>query len=257
MHPMTELDYQLAARAATITINRADKKNALTLAMWARLQTLIQQAQSEARVLLIRSAGDDFCAGADIAELQAHIQDHHWMTENHQQVQRTLQSLATCSIPSIAVIHGACFGGGVGIAAACDFRIASVHAKFALTPAKLGLAYSIADCKRLVDLIGIARSKEMLYTGNALPAVQALTFGLIHQMHAVNTIDQAVRTLVEQLLAASGLSISTIKHHLQRMSAGSVEDDADSRAEFAALFQSADFAEGAAAFLQRRVARFG
>ncbi len=254
---MTELSYQLDQRVATITIHRAEKKNALTLAMWKQLQLLLKQAASEARVLLIRSAGDDFSAGADIAELQAHIRDPAWMAGNHQQVQSTLRTLADCSIPSIAVIHGVCFGGGVGIAAACDFRIASVHAKFALTPAKLGLAYSIADCKRLVDLIGIARCREMLYTGAALPAVQALTFGLIHQMHAVNTIDHAVQTLVDQLLATSGQSIATIKHHLQRIAAGSVDDDAQSQAGFAALFQSTDFAEGAAAFLERRVARFG
>jgi enoyl-CoA hydratase len=233
---------------ATLSLARASKKNALTRAMWLDLQSALAQAQKRASVLILRAEGNDFCAGADLGELREHLGNAEWMQANHEIVQSAQDALYRCTIPTIAVIQGNCVGGGVGLATACDFRFASVQSQFSLTPAKLGLAYSVSDCKRLIDLIGPARAREMLFTGASISAVQALTYGLIHQMHAPNTIEHAVQTLSANLRQQSGGALAAIKANLLAISDGQRVDDQASRLRFASLFASADFARAAEAF---------
>lgn len=253
---MSDLQLDISDGIATLTLNRADKKNALTRQMWQQLPALLQRSANEARVLILRGAGNTFCAGADIAELHAHMADLAWMRANHMDVQNAGQALHALTIPSIAVLQGAVYGGGLGLASACDFRFAQNDCQFALTPAKLGLSYSLHDTARIVDLVGIARTKELLLSAQPWPAYQALTYGLVHEVHAPNTLLPAVSALCGKLLANSSSAMRAIKATLHEIAAGQHEETAESRARFDAGFTGPDFAEGAAAFLDKRVPEF-
>jgi enoyl-CoA hydratase len=253
---MSDLQLDIIDGTATITLNRADKKNALTRQMWQQLPTLLQRASNEARVLILRGAGSTFCAGADIAELHAHIADLSWMRANHIDVQNAALALHALPIPSIAVLQGAVYGGGLGLACACDFRFAQNDCQFALTPAKLGLSYSLTDTARIVDLVGIARTKELLLSAQPWPAYQALTYGLVHEVHAPNTLMPAVKALCTKLLLNSSSAMLAIKATLSEIAAGQRDETDESRARFDAGFTGPDFAEGAAAFLEKRAPKF-
>jgi len=253
---MSNLLLDIADGVATLTLNRADKKNALTKQMWQQLPGLLQRSENAARVLILRGAGNTFSAGADIAELHANIQDLTWMRANHADVQNAALALHGLTIPSIALMQGAVYGGGLGLACACDFRFAQNDCQFALTPAKLGLSYSLSDTARIVDLVGIARTKELLLSALPWPAYQALTYGLVHEVHAPNTLLPAVSALCGKLLANSSSAMLAIKATLAEIATGQRHETELSRGRFDAGFAGADFAEGAAAFLEKRAAKF-
>jgi enoyl-CoA hydratase len=243
---------------ASLTLERPEKKNALIRADWRALPELLAQItqNSAVRVLLLRGSGRTFSAGADIAELQANMRDGEWLQGNHADVQQAQQALYRFTLPSVAVLQGAVFGGGLGLALACDFRLAQNDASFALTPAKLGLQYSLADTRRLCDVVGPARARELLFCAEPWSAYQALTFGLLHEVHAPNTLQARVASLCEQLAKNSPSAIAAIKQTLLDIADGQGSETPESRARFAAAFQSADFAEGARAFLDKRTPQF-
>jgi len=253
---MNDLLLDISDGVATLTLNRPDKKNALTRQMWQQLPELLQRSDAEARVLILRGAGNSFSAGADIVELHAHIQDLDWMRANHAEVQIAAMALHSLSIPSIAVLQGAVYGGGLGLACACDFRFAQNDCQFALTPAKLGLSYSLKDTARIVDLVGMARTKELLLSALPWPSYQALTYGLVHEVHAPNTLLPAVKALCGKLLSNSRSAMLAIKATLAEIATGQRHETELSRGRFDAGFAGADFAEGAAAFLEKRAAKF-
>ena len=163
-------------------INRPRKKNSITDAMWARLPELVADvdADPQVKVLVIRgSTPDAFCAGADINEYRARAGDAEWSRESRRQVSEALVALKEMVKPSISVIRGACFGGGVAIALASDFRLADTTAFFSVSPARMGMVYLfpgtvelVRTTKRIIRLIedGLTEESEEA----ARPAIQAL-----------------------------------------------------------------------------------
>jgi enoyl-CoA hydratase/carnithine racemase len=133
---------------------------------------------------------------------------------------------------------------------ACDIRVASPAARFGITPAKLGLVYPLHDVKLLVDLVGPGQARRMLYTGELLPAEEAQRIGLIE------IIADSSDALTTQIATASGSSARTIKQFVRRVLDGQVADDAETLAIFAAAFTGPDFAEGTAAFVEKRKPEF-
>lgn len=239
---------------ARLLIDRADKRNAFDMAMWEALPALVAEAVADpaARVLELRAArpGAAFCAGADIRELLANKDDADWRAANQAAINRAQYELARAGIPIIAFIEGDCVGGGCGIAMACDIRVATPAARFGITPAKLGLVYPLHDVKLLVDLVGPGQAKRMLYTGELLCADEAQRIGLIEMIAASSD------PLAAQIAAASGSSARAIKGFVRRVLDGQVADDAKTLAIFAAAFTGPDFAEGTAAFVERRKPEF-
>ncbi len=234
-----------------MTLNRPASRNAIDQPMWLALQKQLDTlaATSDVQLVVIQGAQGAFSAGADIAELRQHLKDREWMSANQALIQQVNRSLAALPQLTIAAIDGPCVGGGLGLAVACDVRVATERSVFALTPARLGLSYSLADTKRLVDLIGDARARELLLLGDKIPASAAHRFNLLNQVVADDQLQHAVMQLIQRASANSAHAIATIKSTLARIRAGQRDDDEQTRAAFAAAFDHPDFERAADAFL--------
>lgn len=247
------LRLEISGRVARLLIDRAAKRNAFDQAMWLQLPTLLERAVADetVRLIVLKSAEPGvFCAGADIGELAANAENEAWRAANQAAINAAQYALTRAAKPVIAMIDGDCIGGGCGLALACDLRVATPRARFGITPAKLGLVYPLHDTKLLVDLVGPAKAKEILFTGTLIDAGEAHRIGLI------NRVADSADDVIETMLSTSGHSQREAKRMIRRILDGQAEDDADSLARFADAFTRPDFREGVSAFLAKRKASF-
>ncbi len=252
------LRLEIAGGIARLLIDRPEKRNAMDQAMWEAVPALVTRAMDDAavRLLLVGSAHPGpFCAGADIGEFATGSPDPAWRARNQAAIRGTQIALARAPKPTIAFIDGDAVGGGCGIALACDIRLASPRARMGITPAKLGLVYPLHDTRLLVDLVGPAQAKRLLFSGMLIDATEALRIGLVQSL--ADDLNAAVEALAAQMLAMSPASQRATKAILQRIVEGAHDDDAASVAGFDAAFTGADFREGVAAFLEKRKPVFG
>ncbi|QGP78824.1 enoyl-CoA hydratase/isomerase family protein [Sphingobium sp. CAP-1] len=238
---------------ARLLIDRPDRRNAMTQAMWERLPHLVGEAMADdaIRVLILAAATPGlFCAGADIDEFARCSGAEDWRIANQAAIRASQYALALAEKPVIAAIDGDCIGGGCGLAIACDLRIASPAARLGITPAKLGIVYSLFDTKLLVDLVGPARARRILFTGALHNAEEALSIGLIDEVAADPLA--AADTLARTIAANAQHSIRSSKAIIRRILDGQADDDVTTLAMFRDAFTLPDFAEGVAAFQQKR-----
>jgi enoyl-CoA hydratase/carnithine racemase len=247
------LRLEASGQIARLIIDRAEKRNAFTQAMWAELPRLLATAAANAqlRLLIVQAAHPGaFCAGADITELLANKDDAQWRAANQAAINMAQHDLARFPLPTVAFVEGDAVGGGCGITLACDLRVATPAARFGITPAKLGLVYPLHDVKLLTDLVGPGQAKRMLFTGALIDAAEALRIGL------VEAVADSPDGFVEAILAASRHSTKAIKQFVRRVLDGQAADDAETLAVFAAAFTGTDFAEGTSAFVAKRKPEF-
>lgn len=243
------LRLEVAGRVAHLLIDRAAKRNAITQAMWEQFPDLIGRAMADdaVRVLVLRAAEPGaFSAGADIAEFGEGARDPAWRAANQAAIATAQQLLVRAPKPTIAQVEGDCVGGGCGLAIACDLRVASGAARFGITPAKLGLVYSLHDTKLLVDLVGPAQAKRILFTAQLIDAAEALRIGLI------DLLDADVGALADGIAANSPHTAREAKAMVRRILDGQADDDDATRTLFADAFTLPDFVEGVGAFLEKR-----
>ncbi|WP_421789100.1 enoyl-CoA hydratase/isomerase family protein [Hyphobacterium sp.] len=239
---------------ATLVIDRPSHKNALNEAMWAALPELAESAATNAatRLLVVRGFGGAFSAGADISEFQDVYGTPDRAAAYSAKIASALDALAKFPLPSLAAIDGACIGGGCGLAIACDFRIATSRSVFGITPAKLGLAYPLNDMRRLISTIGRSAAKDLLFTGRLVDASEAHELGLANRIVADHELPSSVREWTGQLLKASSNTARITKQMIRLIDSGLVDEIPESRQLFLEAFQSADFARGYRAFLQKQ-----
>lgn len=245
--------YERDGQAGYLLIDRPDRRNALSLEMWQAIPDLLDQAAQEAglRVLVVKaSGGGSFCAGADIREMVDHKDDPAWLTANQDAIFAAQHRLTRFPVPTLAFIEGDCIGGGCGLALACDIRVAAPTARFGITPAKLGLVYPFHDIKLLVDLVGPGQAKRLLYTGDLIDAAEAHRIGLAE---ILADDDDSLRSAIA---AASAASNTEMKQFVRQVLDGQTDDDAETKAIFAAAFTGAAFAEGTSAFIEKRKPHF-
>jgi enoyl-CoA hydratase/carnithine racemase len=239
----------VADGVGTITIDRPDKRNAMSAAMWRELPVLLARLETDpaVRVVVLTGAGGHFCAGADIGELAD-------ITAGDLAVAAE-EALAFFPKPTIAAVRGFAVGGGCQLAAACDLRFAAEDARFGITPAKLGIAYPGATTARLVQLIGPAAAKYLLFSGELVDAAHALRIGLLDEVLPAAGLDGRVAEFTRVLASRSLLTQQAAKDVVNAAAAGTltrelIDDwDAESR-------KGVDSSEGVAAFLERRTPRF-
>lgn len=246
-----------ANHSATLWINRPDKRNALSVAMWAAIPARVAEAIADPNIklLFVRGAGGVFAAGADISEMPEVYATIEAALLNDEKIQGAMRALEECPKPVIALIEGPCVGGGCGIALACDLRIGVEGSRYGVTPAKLGLVYGAGDTRRLIQAVGLSKAKDILFTGRLLDSAEALSCGLIDRLVTADQLDAVAEDYAAKIGAASVYSIRAQKQILA-MLRGGCDDAAESRALFGASFSGEDFKEGFAAFMEKRPAQF-
>lgn len=253
------LRLELDGAVAELVLARPGRQNAISQAMWRALAEHCQalDANPAIRVVVIRGEPPSFSAGADIAEFPHVFADEASAHAYNELVQDALGRLERLGRPTIARIEGNCIGGGCGLALACDLRFVASNARFGITPAKLGLAYSLGDIKRLVDLVGPARAKDLLFSARLLDAQEALRVGLVDRVVPPEDLPDVVDDYVRSLLSLSGSSHRLIKRLTGLVVAGTAHETEESRALRDGAVSHPDFVEGRRAFLEKRQPRFG
>lgn len=248
------LDLTIADGVAWVTLDRPDKRNAVTYEMWLRLAAICVEAAADplVRVLVVSGRGDHFCAGADISGLGA-TSAADYASAN----EAADRALAAFPKPSIAFVRGSCVGGGAQVATACDLRIADTTARFGVTPARLGILYPPFAIERTVGLIGASATKHLLYSAEIVGADRALRIGLIDELLE----PQAARSRIDELttLIASQRSLLTQMASKEMIDditrGGAIRDDTVTKWN-AVQAASTDSREGITAFLEKRSPNF-
>ncbi len=251
------LDLRVADEIATLTLNRPARRNAVNRAMWRGLPEVLEAARAaRVKVLVLTGAGEAFAAGADISEFDQVYADRATAGAYFGEIAAAMDALANFESPTLARIDGACVGGGLGLALCCDLRIASDRARLGITPAKLGLMYALSDTKRLVDVVGPTRAKDILYTGRILTAGEAFGIGLIDAVTPLGDLDAAVAAKAEAIAGASQWSARKAKQIISRILDGQADDDTETNAWMLDAVEGDDFVEGRDAFLAKRAPKF-
>jgi enoyl-CoA hydratase len=251
----------LATRGAIaeLVLNRPAKRNALTTEMWQAIPKLAAEAAAdpELKVLIVRGASPEaFCAGADIGQFDQVHASRESRLAYRGAVGAAYSALAELAKPTIAMVRGVCFGGGCALALCCDLRYADPSARFCIPPARLGLAYSLKETKRLVDLVGPAKAKEMLMGARVIEAEEALAIGLATRLFAAADLERETLAFAEQLCALSQFTIRAVKQIVGEILNGAVEDTELSRRLTESQFEGPDYLEGRRAFLEKRKPAF-
>jgi len=242
--------------AVEIWLNRPERLNALGVEMVAALLKIIGDAGAVgATALVIRAKGRGFCAGADLKERQTMAEAARHA--HNRAINAAVNALEAAPVPTIAVINGIAMGGGLELALGCDIRIAAESAQLGLTEARIGAIPGAGGTQRLPRLIGISRALDMMYTGEPVLAKKALDIGLVNACVADQELDDAVSRYLDVLGSRSASAARTLKkvvyEGMQSSLLGGLEIE---RRALRAILGSADYAEGLAAFAEKRPPRF-
>ena len=242
---------------AVLTIDRPEKRNAMTAAMWADLPGVLATLADDAgvRVLVVTGEGPSFCAGADISDLLSGPDPDDPMAVVRRDNLAAQAALRDFPKPSVAMIRGHCIGGGVEIATCCDLRFADPTGVFGVTPAKVGIVYTPSSTKALMDLIGPAMTKYLLFSGELIDAPTALRAGLVDRVVDAADLEPEVRRFADVLASRSALSQRATKEVVAALAAGR-DGQVEVERWYRETIASGELAEGVAAFGQRRPPRF-
>jgi len=238
----------------TITLNRPERRNAMTPAMQRELIAAMEEAAaSEFRVVVFAGAGEAFCSGLDLSALQEmhgkSAAEHH---EDAERIARLFRTLYELPKPTIAAVHGAAIAGGMGIATLCDFTVATPAAKLGYTEVRIGFVPAVVSAYLTLQ-IGEKRARDLLLTGRIFDAQEAQRLGLVNEVVAAEELSNRVNSLAAALIANSPESLAATKRLLAAQNktwldaaiSAAMEANARSR-------ETADFREGVAAFLEKR-----
>jgi enoyl-CoA hydratase/carnithine racemase len=245
------LTLTIAGATGTLTLDRPARRNAISLAMWQGLPAAVATlaADPAVRAIVLRGAGGHFAAGADITEFDTAWASRAAAAAYADSMAAAMAALRTCEIPVIAAIEGNCIGGAVALTLSCDICIAAPTATFAITPARLGIAYAFGDTARLVGRIGAAAARDLLFTARHIDAAEAHQIGLIDRL---GPLDPELTRYTTLLAATSRASQRVAKDFIARALAGQSTDDAHTEAAYLDILDEPDFTEGKAAFRAKR-----
>ena len=243
---------------AQLTLNRPERRNALNESMWSALPGIAAEVEADpaVKVLILTGAGDTFAAGADITEFEAVYATRATSEAYGVCVASGMEAIAALSKPVVARIAGACVGGGLALALACDLRLAAADARLGVTPAKLGLMYSLADTRRLVEAVGMSAAKDLLFTGRFVDAEEARALRLVDAVAPPRRLDAVVAAKAEAIAAASQWSVRRTKAVAALLGAGVRNDTEQTVGWSLNAVEGEDFREGLDAFLAKRPPRF-
>jgi len=241
----------------TVTFNRPEARNAMTWGMYQRLYEVCEEVDADdaVRVLVLKGAGGKaFVAGTDISQF-AEFKGAEDGLRYERDLDRRTGRLARLAKPVIAQIEGPAVGGGFGIAAGADIRIATPAARFGLPIARtLGNCLSMANYARFLDLLGPSRLKEMVFRARLMDAQEALAAGFVHEIVPAEAIEARVREIAREVASHAPITIAVTKEAVRRLLEARALPDGDDLV--ARTYASADFREGVRAFLEKRTPRW-
>jgi enoyl-CoA hydratase/carnithine racemase len=253
----------LAARrdaVGVVTFNQPEKRNAVSVEMWHGLAELLGEFEADdaVRVVVLTGAGTQaFVSGADISQFEQQRASAEAQRAYDAQTASGREKLAHFSKPTIAMIRGYCLGGGLAIAMLTDLRIASAESQFGIPAARLGLAYGFEGLRRLVSLVGQANARMLMYTAERIDAHEASRIGLINRVVPADELESTVFELATTIAANAPLSVAAAKMAIDQVLLDPQQRDLDMLAlALARCFDSEDFREGRAAFLEKRRPNF-
>ncbi|MBI2161459.1 MAG: enoyl-CoA hydratase/isomerase family protein [Candidatus Rokubacteria bacterium] len=257
---MSDLLYEVKDRIATITLNRPDKLNAFTGPMidaWARALAEAQ-ADDGVNVVVVTGAGRAFCAGGDVARMRetkpTPLENKNQLWENIHRVPRTLEAMDK---PVIAMVNGVAVGAGMGMCLMCDVRIASEEARFSTGYVRVGLVPGDGDTYFLPRLVGAAKALELLWTADFVDAQEALRLGIVNRVVPAGDLAQQTRAFAEQIADGPQIPIRMIKRLVYQSLRLDLRTHLDLvSSHMAVVRETADHAEGVAAFKEKRTPRF-
>jgi enoyl-CoA hydratase/carnithine racemase len=237
---------------ATITLNRAEKRNAMNSAMLQALSATMTalERRSEVRVVVFRGAGKAFSSGRDLREMGQQQEGGGPAPVDIVEIFRQVEALPH---PTIAMVQGDALAGGCELALHCDVRLAAPTARFGMPLARLGLVVPFALTCKLVEIIGAANTRHLLFSAQPVDGQRALEMGMVHQVIPAADLEQATYSLARTIATNAPLALAGIKFAIQRtvtLTQQLAHDDIDALAQRARL--SADAREGVRAFLEKR-----
>jgi enoyl-CoA hydratase len=254
-----DLVLERQGEVATLSINRPHTRNALTLSIWQRLPELLDELDRDPaiKVVVLRGTGRDaFASGADISEFERLRFDERDALAYDVAVTRAEAAIASMTKPSIAMIYGYCIGGGCEVAAACDFRFSDGRGRFGVTASKIGLVYGLVPTKRLVDLLGPAPAKRMLFTGEIWTAQQAYERGLVDEVWPTDELEKNAYRFAAELCSRAQFSVRAAKATVRAVLDGETSETEETLRLQSEGYATADYREGVRAFLNKRPPQF-
>jgi methylglutaconyl-CoA hydratase len=252
MYQMLRLEFD--DRIATLTLSRAEKRNAICEALIDELLAALAEVDaSAAQVLILAAEGKAFCAGMDLDELRAvAAQTAEENLRHSRRIAALFRALYEFPKPAIAAVNGAAIAGGAGLAMLCDFTLASTAARFGFTEVRIGFVPAIVSAF-LLRQVGEKHARDLLLTGRIITAGEAYRMGLVNEVVEPVHLAEGARRLAEQLLESSPASLRATKTLLQSYASDTLSRDLELGMEInAEMRKTADFQEGVRSFLERR-----
>ena len=243
---------------ATVTLNNPDRLNALTKAMWSALGATMRElsADDALRCVVVRGAGEKaFAAGADISEFATERARSKQARAYGELIHETMQAVAHCKHPTVAMIRGACVGGGLEIAAMCDMRLCGESSRFGIPINRLGLTMAYGELQGLLALVGRAVTLEILLEGRVFDAREALQKRLVNRVVPDGEVEREAYALAQRIADGAPLVARWHKQFIERLSVHASLTDAEWQEGFA-CFDTEDYRIGVEAFLNKAKPRF-
>lgn len=243
-----------------IVFSNMAKMNAVSQDMWRAFPGAIQAFDDDPEVRAIVITGDgekSFIAGADISQFESARASAEAQSNYNLAVETAYLAPVNSAKPVIARIRGICIGGGLGLAAACDLRIASDNSVFRMPAARLGLGYNYPGIKRFVDLMGPANTADIFYSARKFGAADALRMGFVNYVYPAADLDRAVTDYLTMVCENAPLTMAEVKFGIRQVIAAESERDlAGLQKRIDTCFDSADYREGRSAFMEKRNPQF-
>jgi enoyl-CoA hydratase/carnithine racemase len=255
---MDEITLSIEPPLARLRLSKPARRNVISQRMWRALPELCQriEAEREALVVIVEGVGEHFSAGADITEFETVHRDATATRDYIDAIQAGLNALIALDRPSIAALHGNSIGGGLAIALACDLRFSAENVYLAITASKLGLLYNFVETRRLIELVGPSRAKDILFSARRLDGQEALAIGLVDRLVPTDKLEEAVESYARDLAKLSQYSIRGAKVAIDAIAGGLTAETPAFRRVIEEAARREDCVEGRQAFAAKRAPKF-
>ena len=257
---MTDILVQQDGPVATVVFNRPAMRNAISLAMWTEIARVTEGLGKDdaVRAIVYRGAGTvAFASGADISEFKEQRKDTDSALHYNAQTAAAYTTIRECPKPTVAMVFGFCMGGAMAVAMACDLRFAAEGAKFGIPAARLSIIYGADSVGQLVELVGPAYAKDILYSARTVEDREALAMGFIQRLVPAGELERYTHDYLRKVADNAPLSVRGAKATIEAYLLGLTEERRNRLRNLAIeATESEDYKEGTRAFLEKRVPRF-